>query len=144
MIWNKFALELANIAGLFKNTHCLRRWLIWDFWQIRNPFNFCRDHTGSLYTVQVLSVRGIFLLLTFSYRYAFFILPSADCLRLTVMKNCVLTHMKSHLHISLCSGCCFFFMLTCSIHPFTALKMQCFKDPQSGAQPQPTRIRLRH
>lgn len=39
----------------------------------------------------------------------------------------------------LCVVAVAFFVLTCSIHPFTALKMQCFKDPQSGAQPQPTR-----
>lgn len=51
----------------------------------------------------------------------------------------LLSHRVTHRYLSTEFDCWSFFMLICSMHPLTAEKMQCFKDPQSGAQPQSTR-----
>lgn len=79
-----------------------------------------------LVKLSLASISIIFLCVCINY------FPSSDCFWLTVMQS----HPPVPFHRV---WLLLFFMLTCSMHPLTAEKMQCFKDPQSGAQPQSTR-----
>lgn len=87
--------------------------------------NICvlQDVGGNCHLLQFLLFSRLSVLISFLNQTAFVLLS----LRVT------------HRYLSTEFDCCSFFMLTCSMHPLTAEKMQCFKDPQSGAQPQSTR-----
>lgn len=105
LLWNKQKSELFRTYIVF------RRWLISTLRKLEIPYFIQllqESYRFTVYRTWVLNVRGIFLLLVFSIDMPPFILSSADCLSLTVVKSCALTHMKSHLHVSLCGSCCFF------------------------------------
>lgn len=105
-------------------------------WKPPHLSTFSGNHTNSFYEYMCssklwgkLSFVSIFIIFLLICSNSF---PSLDCLWLSLM--------QSHPQVPLCRvWLLLFFMLTCSMHPLTVQKMQCFKDPQSGAQPQSTR-----
>lgn len=137
---NKFGLELLSKTELIENSGAsLRRPLISVLCKVEIPslihllqelciihfMNMCvlQNVEGNCRLLQFLLFSCIYVLIPFLNQTAFGLV------------SCGVIHR----YLSIEFGCCSFFMLTWSMHPLTAEKMQCFKDPQSGAQPQSTR-----
>lgn len=112
------------------------KFLCYVKWKSPHLLTFSRNSTCSFHEYMwsskcwgKLSLASIFIIFQFLCSNYF---PSSDCLWLIVMQS----HPQVPFHRV---WLLLFFMLTRSMHALRAEKMQCFKDPQSGAQPQSTR-----